>query len=144
MALPKYGPPEHYSADIAYRLLRPVRPALEAAQKEMVTGIDARRASLHLGNIAKLMSALQEALQAGSLAGSAEWTATAQAVLGEVVPILMAAAPIEKVYAKRVGEKIAADAVDGKVTPLDEAQTNVPLDQADIDTMRAMLDAALA
>jgi hypothetical protein len=144
MPLPTISPPEHYSADAAYRLLRPIRPALEAARGELVTGINARRASLHFGNLGTLVTKLNEALVGGTISGSAEWTATANAVLAEVVPILMAAQPIEKVYAKRVGEEIAADADLEIVTGLEEAQNATLLDQEHIDTMRALVDAVLA
>jgi len=144
MALPTISPPEHYSADAAYRLLRPIRPALEAAQNELITGVNARRASLHFGNLAQLAQRTQEALEAGTISGSPEWAGIAQSVLGEIVPILMAAAPIEKVYAKRVGEKIALDADQGMVTGLEAAQIATILDQEHIDTMRALVDAALA
>lgn len=143
MPIPVISPPEHYSADAAYRLLKPLRPALEAAQTELVTGINARRAVLHVTNIASLAERANEALQAGVIAGSPDWTATTQAALMEVMPLLVASQPIEQKYAKRVGEKIAADADTGTVTSLEDAQVATLLDQADIDTMRGLVDAAL-
>jgi len=143
MALPTISPPEHYSADAAYRLLRPLRPALESAQSALVTGIDAQTAVRHFSAIGTLAANLNEALTAGSIAGSPEWTATAQAALAELSPVLATAAQVEKVYAKRVGVKIATEADLGNVLSLSDAQAATLLDQADVDTMRELVDGLL-
>ena len=62
-------PPEHHSADVAYRALSPLRPFIDAALTKLVTGLTAKTARELFAQLERIAENLQVAYSSGSLDG---------------------------------------------------------------------------
>lgn len=136
-------PPVSYSEDVAYRALAPIRPFINAALTQLVSGLTAKTARALFNQLEVLFDNMQEAYASGSLDGSVEWKGKVGAALQDIGAIAAVAAPIQIKYAKLTGSTIATAAENGQTISLDEANDLIEFDQADIDAVVAVINSVL-
>lgn len=145
-ALPEVPVPAHYSADIAYRALRPLRPMLVSIRERLEAGgVAALQGKQMLAGVERIIEGIRQAHESGELDGDAVWSARAADTLAAMGAFLGVVRPIMVTYADQAGQLVAerAQAVAGGADlPLlnsDEALAEIPLSQADVDAVLAAL-----
>jgi|GEM_PF-1763419 len=133
-------PPAHYSADVAYRALSPLRPFINSALPLLTTGLTAKTARELFAQLERISANLQQAYESGVLDGEATWKANVGAALMDVGQIAAVAGPIQLKYAEQTGAVIAAGAQSGTAISLDEANATIIFDQADIDSIVTVIN----
>lgn len=136
-------PPEHYSADVAYKALAPLRPFIDTALPLLTTGLTARVARDLFGQLERISLKLYEAHESGSLDGSPTWKATVAQALQDIGAIVTVAGPIQIKYAEMTGSVITAGAQSGQAVSLDEANETILFEQADIDAIVAAISSVI-
>lgn len=136
-------PPEHHSADVAYRALSPLRPFIDAALTKLVTGLTAKTARELFAQLERIAGNLQQAYESGSLDGSAVWKSNVGSALVDITAISAVAGPIQLKYAKQTGTVIANGADNGQAISIDEANATIVFDQIDIDAIVTAINAVL-
>jgi hypothetical protein len=136
-------PPEHYSADVAYRALHPLRPFINAALTKLTTGLTAKTARELFAQLERIAGNLQQAYASGQLDGSIEWKGKVGSALMDIAAISAVATPIQLIYAKQAGDVISAGALNGQAIGIDEANATIIFDQQDIDDVVAAINSVL-
>ena len=136
-------PPEHHSADVAYRALSPLRPFIDAALTKLVTGLTAKTARELFAQLERIANNMQESYGAGALDGSADWKGRVGLALMDIASIASVAGPIQLKYAKQTGTVIANGADNGQAISIDEANATIVFDQIDIDAIVTAINAVL-
>ncbi len=126
-------PPEHYSADVAYKAMLPLRGFIDAALPKLVTGLTAVDSRALFKQFSRIAENLTQTYTSGSIDGSAEWKAKVGGVLADLGSINAVAAPIQQKYSNLVGQTIADETTASLST--EEAGALVVFDQADIDAI---------
>jgi hypothetical protein len=136
-------PPEHYSADVAYRALSPLRPFLDAASTKITTGLDAKTAGDLFDQLERVAGNLQQALESGQLDGSAAWKTKVGAALMDIAAIASVAGPIELKYSQVAAQTMKDSAANGTRIRIEEASAQTVFDQPDIDAITNAIDGVL-
>lgn len=134
-------PPEHYSADVGYKALLPLRGFIDSAMPKLVTGLTAYTSRQLFTQFARMAENLQQSYEGGSLDGSVTWKGAVGTALVDIASINAVAAPIQQKYANQVGQVIAAETA--AVLSTEEAGALVVFDQADIDSIVTAINAVL-
>lgn len=132
-------PPAHYSADVAYRALSPLRPFIDSALPLLISGLTAKTARQLFAQLGRIATNAQQAYESGALDGSAEWKALVGGALQDIAAIAAVAQPIEQRYSQQTGNVIATSAAGGTVLSLEQAAEQVVFDQTDIDAIVAVI-----
>ncbi len=143
MILKTLTPPTHYSADVAYRALSPLRPFLDSALPLLTSGLTAKTARQLFAQLSRIATNAQEAYEAGALDGSVEWKGKVGDALQDIATIATVARPIEQRYSEQTGNVIATSAASGTVLSLEEAADQVVFDPVDIDTIVAAINTVI-
>jgi len=136
-------PPPHYSADVAYRALSPLRPFINSALPLLKAGLTAKVARELFTQLERIAVNLQHSYESGALEGSAEWKGNVGAALMDIAAISSVAGPIQIKYAEQTGSVIAAGAQSGQAISLDDANSSIVFDQADIDAIIAVINSVI-
>ena len=149
MALQAVPVPAHYSADIGYRVLRPLRPYLESAGPQLVSGITAARGKQMMLGLQRITEGIQQAYTGGELDGDSTWKALAEDTLTQLQAFDAAVNPIMVAYSSQAGQLVAQraqDVANGADLPLltsDEALAEIVMSDADIEAILAEVNKLL-
>jgi len=131
--------PSHYSADIGYKVLRPLRPYLESLA--LVPGITAAQGKQMFVTLERIIEGIQQAYDSGELDGDLTWKNLAADTLSQLDGFLNVVSPLMVAYSNKAGNLVAQRAVDvanGAQLPLltsDEALAEIVMSDADINTI---------
>lgn len=148
MALQPVPIPQHYSADVAFRALRPLLPYLQSA-KQMLSagGVSALQGKQMLAALDRIIEGIQQAHDSGELDGDPAWQSLAADTLAQMAAFRQVVGPILIQYSDQAGQlvaKRAQDVASGAQLPLlssDDALAEIQMSQADIDAVVAELTA---
>jgi len=133
--------PQHYSADVGYKVLRPLKPYLEAAKAQLVSGLTADRGKHMMVSLQRITEGIQQAYENGELDGDATWKALAGDTLVQLQAFDTAVGPIMISYSNQAGQLVAQraqDVANGASLPLltsDEALSEIVMADADINVI---------
>lgn len=139
MSLQPVPIPSHYSADIGYKVLRPLRPYLESLA--LVPGITAAQGKQMFVTLERIIEGIQQAYDSGELDGDLTWKNLAADTLSQLDGFLNVVSPLMVAYSNKAGNLVAQRAVDvanGAQLPLlnsDEALAEIVMSDADINTI---------
>jgi len=139
MSLQPVPIPSHYSADVGYKVLRPLRPYLESLA--LVPGITAAQGKQMFVTLERIIEGIQQAYDSGELDGDLTWKNLAADTLSQLDGFLNVVSPLMVAYSNKAGNLVAQRAVDvanGAQLPLlnsDEALAEIVMSDADINTI---------